>query len=132
MKRLAILFSLLALAVLLVACGGGGPEAASLSFDGEDSFKFTPASASVAAGAEVTVTFNNKGTLAHSWVLIATGVDPTTATDANAMGGAATGEVAAGQSKSITFTAPAAGTYTFVCTVPGHAAGGMVGALTVQ
>ncbi|MEW5987131.1 MAG: plastocyanin/azurin family copper-binding protein [Chloroflexota bacterium] len=131
MKRLANLFSLFILAVWLAACGGG-PEPAALSFDGEDTFKFTPASATVAAGAEVTVTLNNKGALAHSWTLLAAGVDPTTATDANAIGGATTGEVAAGTSKSITFTAPAAGTYTFVCTVPGHAAGGMVGTLTVQ
>ncbi len=31
----------------------------------------------------------------------------------------------------MTFAAPAAGTYTFVCVVPGYAAGGMAGILTV-
>ena len=36
-----------------------------------------------------------------------------------------------GESATFTFTAPAAGTYQYVCTVPGHAPAGMVGTFTV-
>jgi nitrite reductase (NO-forming) len=41
------------------------------------------------------------------------------------------GVLPAGDSNTFTFTAPAAGTYQIVCTVPGHALGGMVGDFTV-
>jgi hypothetical protein len=62
MKRLVMFVTILALALLLVACGGdedNGGETAALSFEGTDSLQFNPATASVPAGSEVTVTFNN-------------------------------------------------------------------------
>ena len=37
-----------------------------------------------------------------------------------------------GEQETVTFTAPAAGTYTFLCTVPGHYDTGMSGTLTVR
>jgi uncharacterized cupredoxin-like copper-binding protein len=40
--------------------------------------------------------------------------------------------LAPGGSETIEFTAPAAGSYTFVCTYPGHYGGGMKGVLTVN
>jgi plastocyanin len=134
MKRLVMFVTILALALLLVACGGddNGGETASLSFEGTDSLQFNPATASVPAGSEVTVTFNNAGALEHSWTLVGSDADVATVTDANAINSASTGTVAGGASDTVSFTAPAAGTYTYVCTVPGHAAGGMVGTLTVQ
>ena len=134
MKRLVMYVTILALALLLVACGGGDDESetASLTFEGNDSLQFNPATASVPAGSEVTVTFNNTGALEHSWVLVANDADTATVTDAAAINSASTGTVAGGASDSLTFTAPAAGTYKYVCTVPGHAAGGMVGTLTVN
>lgn len=135
MKRLVMFVTILALALLLVACGGGdenGNATASLTFEGNDSLQFNPATASVPAGADVTVTFNNTGALEHSWTLVTNNADVATVTDAEAINGATTGTVAGGASNTLTFTAPAAGTYTYVCTVPGHAAGGMVGTLTVQ
>ncbi|MCI0395026.1 MAG: plastocyanin/azurin family copper-binding protein [Chloroflexi bacterium] len=138
MKRLTLLTLLLVAALLLAACGGGGDggnggaEAVSLTFEGNDSLQFNPATASAAAGAEVTVTLNNSGALEHSWVLVPDTADVVTVTEADAVAGATTGVVAGGQSGTVTFTAPAAGTYKYVCAVPGHAAGGMVGTLTVQ
>jgi azurin len=46
---------------------------------------------------------------------------------------AATGLAGGGETVEVTFTAPAKpGTYTFVCTFPGHFAGGMKGTLTVK
>lgn len=85
----------------------------------------------VAAGAEVTVNLTNTGALEHNWVLVANAVEPATATVADAINQAASDVLAGGRSTTFTFTAPAAGNYSFVCTVPGHAAAGMVGALTV-
>jgi azurin len=37
-----------------------------------------------------------------------------------------------GESDTVTFTAPAAGTYDYICTFPGHALAGMHGTLTVK
>jgi uncharacterized cupredoxin-like copper-binding protein len=41
------------------------------------------------------------------------------------------GVLPAGDTNTFTFTAPAAGTYQYVCTVAGHAPAGMVGTFTV-
>ena len=132
MKKFTILtIALTAMALLLAACGGdSGPVA--LSFEGNDTFQFTPASAAVSAGDEVEVTLTNVGALEHSFAVVAAGVDLNTVTDSEAINSSATGAVAAGQTGAITFTAPAAGTYQFVCTVAGHAAAGMVGTFTVN
>jgi uncharacterized cupredoxin-like copper-binding protein len=133
MKRLMMFVTILALALLLVACGGDDEaETASLTFEGNDSLQFNPATASVPAGSEVTVNLNNTGALEHSWTLVANDADVATATEADAINSASTGTVAGGASDTLTFTAPAAGTYKYICTVPGHAAGGMVGTLTVN
>ena len=128
--RLGIMAALLVL--LLTACGRESSEPVALTFDGNDLFQFNPASASIPAGAEVTVTFNNVGVLEHNWVLIPNNVDPLQATNQDGLSEAVSGSVAAGGSVTFTFTAPAPGVYQFVCTIPGHAAGGMVGTLTVD
>ena len=134
MKRNLLLLVLAVTAVLLVACGGSEtptPAPVTLTFKGLDEFKYDPSTASVAAGSQVTVNFENVGVLEHSWILVADSADPATVSEADALAGATTGNVPAGQSKTLTFTAPAAGTYKFVCAVAGHAVGGMVGTLTV-
>jgi plastocyanin len=132
MKRLMIIATCLTLALLLAACGGGGsgPQATNLTFEGTDAFTFNPASATVTSGAQVNATFNNVGVLEHTWTLVAPGTNPLTATEADRIAGS--GVVAAGGSNTFSFTAPSAGTYPFVCTIPGHAAGGMVGTLTIN
>lgn len=135
MKKFTVLtLVLVAMAFLLAACGGGEEESGpvALSFEGSDSFAFTPASASVSAGDEVEVTLTNTGALEHSWALIGSDADAATATDSDAINNATTGPVAAGETGTVTFTAPAAGTYQFVCTIAGHAAAGMVGTFTVN
>ncbi|MGH2538808.1 MAG: plastocyanin/azurin family copper-binding protein [Candidatus Promineifilaceae bacterium] len=146
-KFLTALF--LAFALLLAACGGdgtvdnnngavdnanedGGAAGASLSFEATDELRFVPDAAEASAGAEVEVTLNNTGALEHTWTLVGADVDVAAVTSADAIAGADTGTVAGGGSQTISLSAPEAGTYQFVCTVPGHAAGGMVGTLTVN
>ena len=129
MRKIQLILGLALLALLLAACGG--QEQFALQFDGNDMFQFSPATAVVSTGAAVTVTFNNTGVLEHNWTLIPNDVDPLQATDSDGLAGAVSGPVASGGSAVFTFTAPAPGEYKFVCTVPGHAVGGMVGTLTV-
>lgn len=131
MKRLIVLAACLSLVLLLAACGPGGPQPVSLNFTGTDSFEFNPRTATAQTGSEVTVTLDNTGILEHSWTLVGQGVDPLTATEADVLGSAGSGVVPGGGNSTFTFTAPAPGAYIYVCTVPGHAAGGMVGTLTV-
>ncbi len=138
-KKLIVLFIVLTVALLMVACGGGGgggetaaPEPVTLAFAGFDEFRYDPESASVPTGAQVTVNFTNSGVLEHDWLLVNEGVDPGAVTaDAAVVPAAHSGVIAGGETKSFSFAAPAAGTYQIVCTVPGHAAAGMVGTLTV-
>jgi uncharacterized cupredoxin-like copper-binding protein len=132
MKKLTLIAAGFLLVILLAACNGGAaPQPVNLTFDGNDAFQFIPSTASVPTGAEVTVTFNNVGVLEHTWTLIPPGLDPLIASEADMLGTAGSGVLGAGESATFTFTAPEPGSYTFVCTVPGHAAGGMVGTLTV-
>jgi plastocyanin len=132
MKRLTLIVTGLLLVILLAACNGtAAPQPVTLTFDGNDAFQFTPANETVPTGAQVTVTFNNVGVLEHTWTLIPPGVDPLIATELDMLGTAGSGVLAGGESATFTFTAPGPGSYTFVCTVLGHAAGGMVGTLTV-
>lgn len=134
MKQYIIFLLLGAMIGLLAACGGGAPAAPEpVTFDvtGNDSFEYNPPSLSVPTGAQVTINFENEGTLEHNWLLIPGSADPEAAVEGDAVGGATTGLVAGGATDSVTFTAPPMGIYQYVCTVPGHAAGGMVGEFTV-
>ncbi len=143
-RKIVVLLTVLAIGLLMAACGGSGgggnegggettaPEPVSLSFAGLDTFAYDPDSASVPAGAQVTVDFTNSGALEHDWMLVPTGTDVNALTADMAISPEAhSGVLPAGESKTFTFTAPAAGTYQIVCTVPGHAPAGMVGTFTV-
>jgi azurin len=85
--------------------------------------------------------------LSHNFVLVNGGEDVANAVDeAGSAAGEAAGYVPAdkaniiassallapGASATVEFTAPAAGTYTYVCTYPAHLGGGMKGVLTVN
>ncbi|HMO57736.1 MAG TPA: plastocyanin/azurin family copper-binding protein [Roseiflexaceae bacterium] len=138
-------------ALILAACGGGGGGGGgggnlTVTTDGEN-LAFAPTSLTVAAGSQVSLTFNNTSTAQqHNWVLVNGGDDLANQVDDASLDAgppnylpsgsadviAATDMLQPGGSGSITFTAPAAGTYTFLCTYPAHYAGGMKGTLTVQ
>jgi azurin len=151
-------FWLLSLALvgmlLLSACGGGsgsggtsgGATNLSLASDGE-LLAFKPAALTAAAGATVSVTFKDaSASQQHNWVLVKGGDDVAAKVDeAGATAGAAKGYIPddpniitnikllnGGESGTANFTAPAAGTYTFLCTFPGHYAAGMKGTFTVS
>jgi nitrite reductase (NO-forming) len=132
MRRLTLLLALAVHSLLIAACGGGESEATTLSFDGLDTFTFDPDTASADAENLVKVTLNNEGALEHTWTLVSTDVDLATVRDVDALAGVTTGSVPPGESKTISFTAPAAGTYQYVCTIPGHAPAGMVGTMTIN
>jgi plastocyanin len=89
----------------------------SVSVVGTD-FAFAPSSLSFTAGQTVQLTFQNNGGAPHN--LVVEGTDIKTAT------------IGGGESTSLTFTAPAAGTYTFYCGVGGHRDAGMTGTLVTQ
>ncbi|HEU5015336.1 MAG TPA: plastocyanin/azurin family copper-binding protein [Roseiflexaceae bacterium] len=132
-------------AFVLAGCGGGGSASATptVGVDGEQ-LKFDPATLTAPANQQVTVTFKNSSSSnQHDWVLVKGGDDVAGQVDeaASANGGtvdtstenvvAATQVLDAGASGTAQFQLPA-GTYTYLCTVPGHYAAGMKGTLTVQ
>ena len=111
----------------------GSAGALEISIDG-DTLKFDRASLEAKAGSMVTVVFRNASTInQHNWVLVQNGTKDAVAADGTAAGpGAAwipagddrvlakSGLLDPGATEDVSFTVPAAGTYQFVCTFPGH------------
>ncbi len=136
MKKLSLLVIMLMTALMLAACGGGGsegeaaapaePTGTTLDYVGYDEFRYDPETAEVATGTDVTINFKNDGALEHNWLLASSRVDVTDVTESDALAGATSGVIAGGTDTTFTFTAPPPGEYKIVCTVPGHAAAGMV------
>ncbi|MDP3070494.1 MAG: plastocyanin/azurin family copper-binding protein [Opitutaceae bacterium] len=104
-----------------------------------DQMKFSLATIEAKAGEELKVVLNNVGMLpkeamGHNWVLLKAGTDVTafataamTAKDTDYVPAAMKDKVIAfipvlGPKKSadVTFTAPAAGDYAYICSFPGH------------
>ena len=145
--RMALLSILLGAALVLTACGnnnagGGGSTGGSaggttieIGSDGEN-LAFDKTELSASAGQEVTVTFtNNSAVQQHNWVLVNGGeAEAQAVANAGLTAGlennylpadgsnvlANTNVLNGGESGSVTFTAPAAGSYLYICTVPGH------------
>lgn len=110
-----------------------------LALAGNDLMKFDKEEFSVKAGQEVTLTLRHTGkidikVMGHNFVLLKQGINvPAFAANASAAGQANdwipegteddiahTKMIGGGQSTSVTFTAPEAGTYDFICSFPGH------------
>jgi uncharacterized cupredoxin-like copper-binding protein len=79
-------------------------------------FHFQLSSSSVAKPGTVTFALKNEGKLAHDFKI----------------DGKKTPILAPGKSATLTVTFKKAGTYPYLCTIPGHAAAGMKGTLTVK
>ena len=127
--------ALIVMLLLIAACGDDdtspdGPTEVTVALD---DFAFVPATIEVSAGVQVTVNVTNIGGIQHSWILIAGGDEVTNEAEfSEAVIHAGTGDLDPGQSESVTFTAPEAGTYQIVCHISGHIAAGMVGTLEVS
>jgi len=146
-SRTLALVVLTAIAVALTACGGGssgggsaggagsGPIVIEIASKGEELF-FDKTELRVSAGQVVTLRFKNTSAVQqHNWILIKGG-DAEAAAIANAglTAGPAANYLPADKSNiiaesplangnetvEVTFTAPAPGTYLYICTVPGH------------
>ena len=121
----------LLLSLALAACG---PKKVSLSATMTD-FKYDPQSWTVPAGAEVTLTLTNDGSVQHEWLLLDSGITITPPFDEEAVKDSilVDQDVDAGAAATIVFTAPtAAGEYEVVCGIAGHIEAGMTGKLIVQ
>ena len=121
---------------------------ATLTLEGNDQMRFDKTELKVAAGAEVTLTLTHVGSMAkevmgHNFVLLKEGVsvESFAAKAARAKDNdyipegdeviAHTKIIGGGESDTITFMAPAPGTYEFICSFPGHY-GLMKGTFTVE
>ena len=110
-----------------------------LALAGNDLMKYDKTELKVKAGQEVTLTLRHQGKgdikiMGHNFVLLKQGIIiPAFAAKAAAAGQkedwipeggkdviAHTKMIGGGQSTTVTFTAPAAGTYDFICSFPGH------------
>lgn len=140
-----IRFSSLALFVALTAgfTAGVAPVLAAgprvIEITANDQMKYSVANIDAKVGEELKIVLKNVGTLpkeamGHNWVLLKAGVDATafataamTAKETDYIPAAKKGEVLAwipvlGPKKEgeATFKAPAAGTYNYICSFPGH------------
>jgi plastocyanin len=104
----------LAVAAPAALAGGGGAKATSVSVTMTD-FKFKLSKSSVPKG-KVTFKLANKGTASHDFKV----------------NGKKSPLVAASKTSRFTVTFPRAGSFKYLCTVPGHAALGMKGTLRVK
>jgi azurin len=108
---------------------------------GNDQMQFNVKTIEAKAGEQLKVVFTNVGSLpkeamGHNWVLLKAGTDPMafgaasmTARDKDYIGDSVKDQVIAHtrilgpkEKQEISFTAPAAGEYTYICSFPGHVA----------
>jgi plastocyanin len=114
-----------------------------------DALAFAETELTASANTVVRLTFENQNDLGvqHNWVLVNGGDDVAAAVNEAAQGNSAalfvpppgtddalayTAMLNVGASGEVVFTTPDAGTYTYICTFPGHYLGGMVGTLSVE
>lgn len=140
-KNLFLYVALVALAaLLLVACGGSsesGPGEVSVSV--VDEFNYDPANLTLTAGDQVQITFENTGSVEHSFTILKAGEEAEhikdEVDDEEHLHEALLleiHEIGPGESATETFTVPSEpGDYAIACVVPGHIDAGMVGTLTV-
>ena len=122
-------FALVAgLALLLPAAAGAARAATTVAVTaGKPSeFHFTLSKATFPHGT-VTFKFSNGGTQPHVLKICASPKGG----NANSCTGKATNQISPGQSAILVYAFKTKGTYEYLCTVPGHAAGGMKGTLRV-
>jgi uncharacterized cupredoxin-like copper-binding protein len=90
-------------------------------------FSFTLSTKTIKTTGVTTFKITNKGTLAHTFKVCSSPKGGS----ANSCAGKGTAQIAPGKSATLAITFSKKGTYEYLCTVPGHAAGGMKGDLKV-
>jgi azurin len=151
MNRTAFAFCLALTAAISAPPASRADDGKKVEIKATDMMKYDVTSIDATPGEKITVTLTNTGTLpkvamAHNFVLLKAGTDVTAFASA-AMIHADNGYIAPeladkvivaskmlgpGETDTVTFTAPAAGTYDYICTFPGHAQAGMRGTLNVK
>lgn len=119
------------------------------SATGAKEFRYDKVTLTEPAGSKIKLKFVNhtdsKDEVGHNWVLVKPGQEGEVITSSKAAGDdkdwinvddpailAHTRLIEGGQSNTITFTAPPPGTYTYLCTFPGHYAAGEKGTLVIK
>jgi azurin len=114
-----------------------------------DEFKYDKESLEAPTGSKIMLKFNNNtkpaDEIGHNWVLVKPGQEDSVLANGITAGDdndwldvndpgiiAYTRLIEGSESDTITFDAPAPGTYTYLCTFPEHAAGGQRGTLTIK
>jgi azurin len=135
--------------VASVAYGQGKPRVVEMT--GNDQMKFSVTTINAKPGEMLTVRLKAVGTMpkiamAHNFVLLALKTDPAAFANAAVMASATgyvpaaqkakviahTGLAGNGETVEVTFKVPAAGTYDYICSFPGHFLAGMRGKLVVK
>ena len=133
MKKYLVISVILVAAFALSACGAGSDANTTIDVTFTD-FHFEPESFVIAAGQEITMNATNNGAVEHEFVIMnygqTIGEDFGDEDEDNIFWEI---EVLAGESDTVTFTAPTEpGEYQIVCGIEGHFLAGMVGTLTVK
>ena len=130
MKK-TITFLSIILMLCLGACTQSGPSS-QLNVEMTD-FAFTPDQFTIPAGEQITFHVNHMGTVEHDFIIMKFGTDVGPHFNEEDQPNVYWQiKVQAGESQTITFTAPAEpGTYQIVCGMAGHVESGMVGVLEV-
>ncbi|HUY70456.1 MAG TPA: cupredoxin domain-containing protein [Candidatus Baltobacteraceae bacterium] len=100
-----------------VASASGSTSLSVQLSNADGAYVITPNVIAVKAGESVTINVTNDGTMVHSFVIPDISVSVP--------------DLSPGQSAVLTFTAPAAGNYTYYCPIDSHKTLGMVGTLVV-
>ena len=151
MNRFAAVVCLVTLAVAAAIPVARAADEKKVEIKASDQMKYDVTSIDAAPGQTVTITLTNAGALpkvamAHNLVLLKAGTDVmafATAAMTHQTEGymppemkdkviVATKLLGPGESDTISFAAPPAGTYDYICTFPGHAQAGMRGVLNVK
>jgi uncharacterized cupredoxin-like copper-binding protein len=130
-KTMLLLVMIIALSVVLTACGTGTAPTTDLKVDFTD-FTFNPNNFIIPAGKEITFTATNSGSVVHEFIIMKLGTtvgDDFGAEDRPNIYWEV--QVDSGGSVTTFFMAPEPGEYQVVCGTPGHFAAGMVASLTV-
>ena len=132
MKKYLMISGVVALAFVLAACGGGSDASTTIDVSMAE-FTFEPGDFVVPAGQEITLHATNNGAVEHEFVIMkygqTIGEDFGDEDEENIYWEV---EIPAGESDTVTFTAPSEpGEYQVICGIPGHFIAGMVGSLTV-